>query len=185
MEWRTAETGISGKDRKKGAAYEGTVDKLLDYAVSASEERYIPTEYVPVCQGLYDELSDMCCYLDEQGLKVEEELSWKDGAVCLCGEHLTRILDNISSNILKYADREKPVFIRDEYAEGEMCISFENFCRTEESCMDSYSIGIRNVKTLVKEMGGSCDVVQNEEMFRICLRLRYRSQQVFLSNFKK
>lgn len=148
---------------------------MLNYAVSASEERYVLTEYVPVCQGLYDELSDMCCYLDEQGLKVEEELSWKDGTVCLCKEHLTRILDNVSSNILKYADREKPVFIRDEYAEGEMCIFFENSCMDQKSCMDSYSIGIRNVKTLAKEMGGGCDVLQDEKLFRICLRLRYKN----------
>lgn len=162
---------------KKIEHMKGLSDKLLEYAVSTAEERYVSTEYVPVFQGLYDELSDMCCYLDEQGIKVEEELSWKDGAVCLCKEYLTRILDNISSNILKYADREKPVLIRDDYLEGELCISFENFCVDKENCMDSYSIGIRNVKTLAREMGGSCEVTQRENIFRICLRLRYKQSR--------
>lgn len=158
---------------KKIQHMKGLSDKLLEYAVSVSEERSVPAEYVPVYQGLYDELSDMCCYLDEQGVKVKAELSWKEGTVYLYKEYLTRILDNISSNILKYADRQKAVLIRNDYAEGEMCVSFENSCLDQEGCMDSYSIGIRNVKMLAKEMGGSCEVIQRENVFRICLKLKY------------
>ena len=40
--------------------------------------------------------------------------------------------------------------------------------------MDSYRIGIRNIKILAKEMGGNCEVTQNEKVFRICLKLPYK-----------
>lgn len=159
---------------KKIEHMKGLSDKLLEYAVSASEERFVPAEYVPVHQGLYEELSEMCGYLEEQGVRAEEELSRKDGMVYLCKEYLTRILDNISSNIIKYADREMPVLIRDYYTEEEICISFENSCLDREGVMDSYRIGIRNIKMLAEKMGGSCEVSEEENYFRICLNLKYK-----------
>lgn len=41
---------------------------------------------------------------------------------------------------------------------------------------DSYGIGIRNIRTMTKEMGGDCEVMQNENSFRICLRFRYKKE---------
>lgn len=159
---------------KKIEHMKGLSDKLLQYAVSVSEERFVHIESVSVYEGLYDELSDMCCYLEEQGVQVEERFRFKDGKVTLCKEHLARILDNISSNIIKYADRKKPVLIRDDYTEGELCITFENSFLDREDAMDSYRIGIRNIKMLATEMGGNCEVAENEKVFRICLKLPYR-----------
>ncbi|MDE6015806.1 MAG: HAMP domain-containing histidine kinase [Acetatifactor sp.] len=149
-------------------------DRLLAYSVHSMEEKYIPAGYVPLHSALYDELSDMCSYLSEQGLKVKENLRWEEGDVFIYGEYLTRILDNISSNILKYADAQALVLIWDEYYEDEIWITFENACGRGNSGMDSYSIGIRNVKMMMEEMGGNCEVVQSKEQFRICLRFRYR-----------
>lgn len=149
-------------------------DRLLAYSVLSTEEKYIPAGYVPLHGGLYDELSDICSYLSEQGLKVKENLRWAEGEVFIYGEYLTRILDNMASNILKYADAQALVLIWDEYYTDEMWITFENACGRGNSAMDSYSIGIRNVKMMMEEMGGKCEVVQTREQFRICLRFRYK-----------
>lgn len=149
-------------------------DRLLAYSVCSTEEKYIPAGYVSLHSGLYDELSDMCSYLSEQGLKVKENLQWAEGEVFIYGEYLTRILDNMASNILKYADAQALVLIWDEYYADEMRITFENACGRGNSAMDSYSIGIRNVKMMMEEMGGNCEVVQTREQFRICLRFRYK-----------
>ncbi len=147
-------------------------DRLLAYPVHSTEEKYIPAGYVPLHSGLYDELSDMCSYLEEQGLKVKENLRWEDGDVFIYGEYLTRILDNISSNILKYADTQALVLVWDEYYMDEMWITFENTCGQKNNNIDS--IGIRNVKMMMEEMGGICEVAQDREQFQICLRFRYK-----------
>lgn len=149
-------------------------DRLLAYSVSSAEKKYIPAGYEPVSSGLYDELSDMCSYLEERGLKIKVNLRWEKGDVFLYGEYLTRILDNIASNILKYADKQALVLIWDEYYADKMLITFENACSQGKNDMDSYSIGIRNVKMMMEEMGGTCEVVQDGEQFRICLRFRYK-----------
>ena len=74
---------------------------------------------------------------------------------------------------MKYADAQALVLIWDEYYMDEMWITFENACGQQNNGADSYSIGIRNVKMMMEEMGGSCEV-QNREQFRICLRFRYK-----------
>ena len=119
----------------------------------------------------------------EQGLAVKENLRWEEGDVFIYGEYLTRILDNISSNILKYADVQALVLVWDEYYADEMCITFENACGQKNSGMDSYNIGIRNVKMMMEEMGGNCEVVQDREQFRICLRFRYKKSNRKTENF--
>ena len=154
-------------------------DRLLRFSVSTTEESFVPADYIPLQGGVYDELSDMCNYLEGQGLLVKVNLLWGKGQIYVNEEYLARILDNISSNILKYADRQALVLIWDEYYTDEMCITFENACgavRSREEEFDSYGIGIRNIRMMIKEMDGSCEVIQNEELFRICLRFRYRRE---------
>ena len=149
-------------------------DRLLKYSVCNVEEKHVQTEYIPSHKGMYDELSDMCHYLEEQGLKVKANMQWEKGQMLICEEYLIRILDNISSNILKYADTETLVLIWDEYYENEMCITFENACINHNVDTDSYSIGIRNVKMMMMEMDGRCEVTQTQEKFRVCLRFQYK-----------
>ena len=149
-------------------------DKLLAYAVQPTEEMFIPAVYLPIRSSLYDELSDMCGYLEERGINVKADMQWKEGSIFIYKEYLVRILDNIASNILKYADKQALVLIWDEYYADEMLINFENACSQGKNDMDSYSIGIRNVKMMMEEIGGTCEVVKNREQFRICLRFRYK-----------
>lgn len=155
-------------------------DRLLRFSVSATEERYVPADYMPLQGGVYDELSDMCNYLEGQGLQVKAKLMWRKGQIYVNEEYLVRIFDNISSNILKYADGQTLVLIWDEFNSDEMCITFENACLAgyahENSEENSYGIGIRNIKTMIREMGGDCEVMQNENLFRICLRFRYKQE---------
>lgn len=149
-------------------------DRLLEYSAYNVEENRVQTEYITSHKGLYDELSDMCQYLEDQGLKVKADMQWEKGQMLIYEEYLIRILDNISSNILKYADAQVPVLIWDEYFEDEMSITFENACVKDNGDTDSYSIGIRNVNMMMKEMGGRCEVIQTQEKFLICLRFQYK-----------
>lgn len=155
-------------------------DRLLQFSVTATEERYVPAGYIPLQGGVYDELSDMYNYLEKQGLHVKVNLMWRKGQIYGNEEYLVRIFDNISSNILKYADRQALILIWDEYHTDNMYIIFENAYLAghvrENGKKDSYGIGIHNIKMMIKEMGGDCEVIQNEDSFRICLRFRYKQE---------
>lgn len=152
-------------------------DGLLAYVVRESEEKYVLAEYMSIHSVLYDELSDMCQYLEEQGVKIKTNLQWQKGKIFLCEEYLMRIMDNISSNILKYADRQEDVFIWDEYDIDEMCIFYQNACIKGNDKQESYNIGIPNVTMMMKEMGGRCDVERTDKRFQICLRFKFRNDE--------
>lgn len=152
-------------------------DKLLAYSVGASEEKAVSFSWFSARNGLYDELSDMCSYLEEQGIKVKADLRWEEGRIFICEEYIVRILDNIASNILKYADAQAFVLVWDEYYENMMYITFENVCSDESGGGESYSIGMRNVKMMMEEMKGNCEVTQDNEHFRICLKFQYKKDR--------
>lgn len=152
-------------------------DGLLAYAVRVSEERYVPVEYISVQGVFFDGLSDMCQYLLEQGLTVTENLKLEKGQILACEEYLTRVMDNISSNILKYADRREGVLVWDECDGDEMCIFWKNACVREKAKKEGYHIGIRNIRTMMREMGGQCDVVCSDESFCICLKFKFRREE--------
>lgn len=163
-----------GKIIKKIQFMKELSDRLLEYSAYNLEEKHVKTDYISCHKGLYDELSDMCYYLEGHGLKVKADMQWEKGQILIYGEYLIRILDNISSNILKYADTQALVLIWDKYYENEMRITFENSCICDNGDTDSYSIGIRNVKMMMLEMGGRCEVMQTQERFRICLSFQFK-----------
>lgn len=149
-------------------------DKLLAYAVRTPEEKLVAASYLSVRGALYDELSDMCSYLEEQGRKVKANLQWWEGYVFICEEHIVRILDNVASNIMKYADAQAPVLIWDEYGEGEMFLTLDNARNAKSGSEGGYGIGIRNVQVMMQQVKGRCEVTLNEGNFRTCLRFRYK-----------
>lgn len=152
-------------------------DGLLAYAVRVSEDRYVPVGYISVQGAFYDGLSDLCQYLQQQGLTVTENLTLEKGQILASEEYLTRIMDNISSNILKYADRQKSIRIWDEYGGDEMRVVWENACVRGNAEQEGYHIGIRNIWTMMREMGGQCDVARSEERFQLCLKFKFRREE--------
>ena len=74
----------------------------------------------------YDPLSEMSAYLGEQAYIVEIELE-KDGRkIRINEEYINRILDNLVSNIIKYADKKSPVKIGTVYNDESGGLRFEN-----------------------------------------------------------
>jgi len=125
---------------------------------------------------IYDELSDMCYYLEKQGFQIDTDIKWKKGKILMYEEYLIRILDNISSNILKYADKNKTISMRNEYHTNEMSILFENPYINSNNNTDGYHIGIQNIKMMMNEMNGKCEVIQNEQVFCVCITFQYKEQ---------
>ncbi len=50
-------------------------------------------------------ISEMCGYLEHNGFTAELRLDWPERNISINTEYMMRIFDNISSNLMKYADR--------------------------------------------------------------------------------
>ena len=117
----------------------------------------------------YDLFSDTCSYLEQQGFRVILQVKWIDGLLRISTDYIMRILDNVTSNIEKYADRSEPVKIC-SVEEGSMAgFFFENKIRNLEEKPESTGIGIQNIKNMMQKMGGKCIVEEKEGYFRLIL----------------
>ena len=68
--------------------------------------------------------------------------------------YLKRVLDNLVSNIKKYADREQPVQLFSAHEEGRMILRVSNSISHGFSRVESTKIGLRTCEKIMTHMGG-------------------------------
>lgn len=153
----------------KTARIKQMAENLFAYALVAGEEETRLEEPVSLETAFYDLLSETCAYLEQNGFSVSMDLSWEEKRIRVNTDYLLRIMDNITSNLLKYADREKPVYIHTLYAEQRVGILVENtvcVCGEKE---DSTGIGMGNIKNMMAKMNGVCRTEERRGRFSVAL----------------
>lgn len=156
-----------GKIEQKAGRMKQLTDHLFTYSLSAGEAQ-IELEEPETFEALfYDLFSETCSYLEQKGFQVEFQVQWMEEKTRIYTNYVTRIMDNITSNILKYADGEKAVLIRSASSASRAGFSFENAVRQTDEKPQSTCVGIQSVKNMMRKMGGDCKVWQGEEWFGI------------------
>ena len=84
---------------------------------------------------------------------------------------LKRVIDNLVSNVKKYADREKPVVILTEEKEGEIAVTVSNSISDRISGTESTRIGLRTCAKILEGLGGSFTAERKEDIFTAEFRL--------------
>lgn len=124
---------------------------------------------------LEDPLSALVLTLETQGLTVKAEPVWPEQKVAVSTEYINRILDNIYSNILKYADRTKPVtIVVTETSEDEknmITLTITNYIGTRISSEGGSNIGLENIGMMLEKMNGELKVEDNGETFSMIMTL--------------
>ena len=86
-------------------------------------------------------------------------------------EELRRVFDNLSSNIRKYADDKLPVKVYISKKNERLHILQENVCKQLDRPVESTRIGIASIQQIIKQYGGTVEVLIEDEIFRISLEL--------------
>ena len=157
-------------------------DHLFEYALAAGDRGEELEEPAPFDAVFYDLLSETCAYLEQSGFRTELELAWRKEAIRVNTEFVIRILDNIGSNLVKYADPVYPVRVSTEYTEQTAGIVFENAGRKLERKTDSTGIGLENIKKMMERMNGACAAEERGERFRLKLSFPWAEPQEKIQN---
>ncbi|MCB6416390.1 HAMP domain-containing histidine kinase [Faecalimonas umbilicata] len=145
-------------------------ERIFEYSLVTSEMEVALSEPEWFETVFYDLLSETCVYLEQRGYQIELNVRWERRLIQVNPDYLMRILDNIMSNIVKYADCLEPVKIYSVYTEKEARLSFENICRILDKKEESTNIGLRNIKNMMNSMNGKCEVENDGNRFKITLR---------------
>ena len=98
--------------------------------------------------------------IDAHGKTIETD------AVCL-----SRVTDNLTSNIIKYADSSYPVVISAAANDGRLELSFENAANERATAAKSTKIGIKSCIKTVDRLGGQMSVSSEEKRFCVMITL--------------
>ena len=153
--------------REKLTQIKQMTDQLFDrfYFEEAKTEPMLPQT---VCTAFEDILSNTVGYLEENGFSVFDNICWPKQKAVVSNEAVNRIFDNISSNLLKYADRDEPVTLCVEERKGRLRITIENGV-LKEKVSDGTGIGLCNIESLMNKMNGCCEIVRHDNRFATVL----------------
>ena len=79
---------------------------------------------------------------------------------------LSRVIDNVFSNIAKYADPAYPVTMRAETYGGFLKISIANKIKKDDSRPESNHIGIKTCVRIMEKMNGGFETAADEDTFK-------------------
>ena len=68
--------------------------------------------------------------------------------------YLKRVVDNLVSNIKKYADGALPVMLLTECRDGQLTVCFSNAVARAMDRVESTKIGLRTCEKIMSSMGG-------------------------------
>ena len=111
--------------------------------------------------------------LEEEGFIIEidsEELNSFEMEIDI--HDVARIFENISSNIIKYADNSKVVKFIISNTKDSFKIYESNFIDESEKPVESHGIGIKSCEHIANSYGGTMSVQCNEDIFEIELIIK-------------
>ena len=105
--------------------------------------------------------------LEQHGFQVNTTFTEGEDRSSVNPDYVMRICDNITSNIVKYADPAVPVEISTVIDDTEVGFLFRNRKRKLEKKEDSSQIGVQNIISMMGKMKGRCEVIEDEEWYEI------------------
>lgn len=147
-------------------------DRLFEYSLITGATEVELEAPLLFQQAFYDLLSETTSYLEQKGFSVQLELDWQPRYVSVNQDYISRIFDNLTSNLLKYADADQTIQVKTLYQSGFSGFSFQNAILREEKREESTKIGLQNIKRMMEKMGGSCVTEQTAGTFELQLMFR-------------
>ena len=145
-------------------------DHLFDYFRIHSDEQPQLEEPGMVKSVVGDYLSELYMLLNAAGFIVNTEtLTWPEAETRIYTDYMSRIVNNLFSNIVKYADPEHEVIM------GSVCeaqwfkISLSNHYSPDRQVIEKNGIGVDNISEMMRRMGGVCTAEMTEDYYRITL----------------
>ncbi len=145
-------------------------ENIFEYSLVRGEPQIVLGASEEVENVFHDLLSEMAGYLEGQGLRLQLESGWPQGKLCVYPPYVKRLMDNITSNLVKYANPAQTVVVSITREGEEVCFRVTNAVAPQASEQKGSGIGLSNMRGMMEKMGGSLETVQTEEIFWVILR---------------
>lgn len=147
-------------------------DKMFEYFLAyATEWESAELETVeadPLFQQIFD---DYAYALESKGLQVETEFLPVSAHIRVNPELLQRAMDNLYSNLLKYADAQSAIRFTYQKQGNELCLSISNGISAAREKRESTSIGLITCRRIIGYHKGTFDASEVGDRFCVTVSL--------------
>lgn len=157
------------KIERKTRRMKQLADNLFEYSLVSSDQEIEMEEAENEKMLFYDLFSETTSYLEQQGYQVDFLVNWNEVRLKINTDYISRILDNVTSNIQKYADKSCPVTIGSVKNGNMEGFYFENRTAALTDETESTGVGIQSIKNMMAKMGGRCITGMENGVFRLTL----------------
>lgn len=147
-------------------------DKLFQYFfVYATEWENAEMESVDADMLFSQILEDYASALESKGIRVEREFSEVSANINVNTELLQRALDNLYSNLMKYADPNRFVIFSYQRSGNKLLLMILNGIAPDREKKDSTQIGLGTCRRIIEFHGGTFTVSEKGTLFSVILEL--------------
>lgn len=119
-------------------------------------------------------LSDFLMFMESQRFEVECTTDWPEKKLTVSGGFIDRILDNIASNLRKYADSGEKLMISLRFEDsserpGYVTLNIRNRIKHNPDGVESTQVGVENIRQMMSKMRGECVVTEDGEYYEMRL----------------
>lgn len=149
-------------------------DQMFEYFFVNSQHKVELEEPEDIFSAFGDYLSELCVLLEDEGFIADTEmLEWNSAAVRINTDLFGRIMNNIISNIEKYASRNHPIQIQILYEEKYVGILIRNTVAQTEQTAHKTGIGLQNISAMMEHMQGYMEASEKDKEYCIILYFPY------------
>lgn len=144
-------------------------DNLFEYAL-VTRDTVVQLDAPARFSQIFEEpLAEMVEMLQQRGFACALELGSEDVILTVRAQYIRRILDNIGSNLIKYADPARPIKVRFLRQEGRAGLVFRNHVLPAPPAVESTKVGLTSIETMMDKMHADCKIEQENEQFTMTL----------------
>lgn len=145
-------------------------DHIFEYSLISKNHIIQLDDPKPFREIFHDVLSEAVSYLGQRGFCFDLELDWDTSQISVYPQYVKRLVDNVASNLVKYADSSARIRIAVTQNDAVICLSFANKIRHGPTEQDGAQIGLTNMRTMMEKMNGQCLIHQTVQDFKVELK---------------
>lgn len=140
-------------------------DMFSYFLVFGKKELSIDLSRAYSAESIMHMIAERIFWIEEKSFETEVVSDFGDCSTHIDAIYFNRVLDNLFSNIEKYADRAEKVCVSCVEDNGFLIIRFKNLIRTDEVHAESNGIGTKTCRRIMEKMRGEFRTVNEGGYF--------------------
>ena len=150
----------------------GLSDDMFSYFLVFGQNDFVSDAMeVQSLETLKNIISERVFLMEENGYTFKWENLSPDLMIRVDTMFMNRVIDNIFSNLGKYADPACEIIIRFCFDGSNVSVAFENAIKYDDANTESNHIGIKTCERIMEKMGGSFKTVSANDIFTVTFSL--------------